>query len=178
MTPGPTQPARNIELKARYPDLARARVLCAELGAVESELLIQTDTYYRVSNGRLKLRLIEPGQAELIWYERANRIDSRSSDYVLVKVDNPAGIGAALSGALGVLVEVRKRRTLLLWQNVRIHLDQVEDLGHFIEFEAVLRPGDSQQAGHDRIHQLCKWLSIQQQDWVAESYSDLLIARR
>jgi adenylate cyclase class IV len=35
---------------------------------------------------------------------------------------------------------VAKRRHLLLWEGVRIHLDEVERLGTFIELEAVAPP--------------------------------------
>jgi predicted adenylyl cyclase CyaB len=84
-------------------------------------------------------------------------------------------VGVALASSLGVLVEVRKQRKLLLWQNVRIHLDQVEGLGSFIEFEAVLSDEAPESAGHEQLAYLCKHLSIQEKDHVSGSYADLAI---
>jgi adenylate cyclase, class 2 len=52
-------------------------------------------------------------------------------------VDQVAELRAALSSALGIKVVVAKKRSLFLWNEVRIHLDEVKGLGNFIEFEAV-----------------------------------------
>lgn len=44
-------------------------------------------------------------------------------------------IQAVLSDALGVKGEVRKERRLFMIGQTRVHLDQVEGLGHFMELE-------------------------------------------
>ena len=56
---------------------------------------------------------------------------------------------AALDDAYGTLVTVTKRRHLLLWEGVRIHLDEVEGLGSYLELEAVAEP-DSDLARGER----------------------------
>lgn len=129
-------PRRNIELKARDPDPDRSLQVSLEIGASDKGWLYQTDTYFRVPHGRLKLRE-EGAIAQLISYERANETVARESRYRLVPVGDPAGLKDALSDALGVLVVVEKSRRLLLWQGVRIHLDEVRGLGSFIEIEVV-----------------------------------------
>src|SRR5688500_18002453 len=129
---------RNLELKARCADLTAAATRAAELGARHVGTLMQVDTYLHVPNGRLRLREIEGQPAELIWYERANSVEFRGSDYHVVPIADASLTKTALARALGICGEVRKRRQLMIWHNVRIHLDEVEGLGSFIEFEAVI----------------------------------------
>src|SRR4051812_31521940 len=138
---------RNIELKTRYPDLERAKRICLEIGAIEQPPLLQTDTYFAVPHGRLKLREM-PDRAELIEYTREDKTATRASDYRIAAITDPANLKAILASALGIKVEVRKRREWFLWHNVRIHLDTVDDLGTFIEFEAVLSGNETEAQGH------------------------------
>src|SRR3954464_13953805 len=109
---------RNIELKARCSDLDQAANDAFEFGATPAGELLQTDTYFRVPHGRLKLRETEGKPAELIAYSRADSTDLRQSDYTLVPIAHPQELKIALAGTLGVRGEVRKRRRLLMWQNV------------------------------------------------------------
>jgi adenylate cyclase, class 2 len=80
----------------------------------------------------------------------------------------------ALDAAMGIRGVVRKRRRLFMWHNVRIHLDEVHDLGHFIEFEAVIGGDDDEPASNARLAQLVHTLAIRDEDRIATSYSDLL----
>ena len=80
-------PRRNLELKARDHDPARSAVVCRELGAVESGVLAQRDTYFRAPRGRLKLREEEGAKAHLVSYLRPDRPGSRESRYRLVPVE-------------------------------------------------------------------------------------------
>jgi len=167
-------PNRNIELKAQCRDLKSARDLALGIGARDAGVLVQTDTYFHVANGRLKLREIESHHAELIWYDRPNHSDSRASNYHLVPIPDPALLKISLAAAVGVRGQVKKCRQLLLWRNVRIHLDDVEQLGTFIEFEAVLSDVETEAEGHERLRELSERLGIEDADRIAVSYSDLL----
>ena len=164
---------RNIELKARCPDLAAARAAALRLGATDVGVLDQLDTYFRVPHGRLKLRETTGKPAELIWYERADRAEFRGSDYRLVPVPKPAALKAALDAALGRRGTVRKRRALLMWHNVRIHLDDVAGLGTFLEFEAVLSDREDAATAHERLATLADALGVRAEDRIAQSYADL-----
>ena len=135
-------PRRNIELKARNPDLAASMEACRALGAEDHGELTQRDTYFEVSRGGLKLREEHPGHPHLIQFERASEPQQRESQYRIIEIDDPGTVVAALAATLGVRVIVAKRRRLFLWRNVRIHLDRVDGLGEFIELEAVA-PADS-----------------------------------
>lgn len=169
----------NLELKAQYADLDFARGVVGRLSSA-GEVEMQTDTYFRVPTGRLKLREIEgpPPQSKrlavLIWYQRPDRVAVRSSAYTLVPVSEPELLEAALSGALGVRGVVRKRREIYLWHNVRIHLDEVDGLGSFVEFEAVLSAGQDEATSQERLAHLSEQLAIQIADLRAPSYADLL----
>ena len=166
--------SRNLELKARCAGLVRAAAEAAALGARRDGELVQTDTYFRVPNGRLKLRETVGRLGELIWYARQDSVDFRGSDYYVLPIPQPAETKAALSAALGVRGEVRKRRELWLWHNVRIHLDAVENLGSFVEFEAVIKKNEDEAVSHHRLATLAKALRIRDADRIAVSYSDLL----
>jgi adenylate cyclase class 2 len=164
---------RNIELKAKTGDLVRARDAAIAAGAKHEQVLLQTDTYFHVSAGRLKLRQIEGARAELIWYSRSNNTAFRASDYIVSPVEDPQTMLTALSSALGVRGVVKKRRDLYLFENVRIHLDEVEGLGSFIEFEAVIADEADEKLSHARLVRLTEALGIGESDRIGVSYSDL-----
>jgi adenylate cyclase class IV len=141
----PTRARENVEIKARDPDPAATLRACRALGAREEGLLLQRDTYFAVARGRLKLREHLPdGPAELIFYERPDEQGARRSRYLRVPVEQPARVGELLAAALGVARVVAKRRQLFLHGNVRIHVDEVEGLGSFVELESVLPPGGAE----------------------------------
>ncbi len=164
---------RNIELKARCCNLESARTVAQAAGARLQGVLVQTDTYFRGVNGRLKLREIEGSVAELIWYSRTDSTHSRASDYVITPIPDAQTALAALSAAMGVRVRVRKRRELWLLENVRIHLDDVEELGPFVEFEAVIHRHADEKPAYDRLDRLKKPIGSAEHDVVACSYADL-----
>ncbi len=165
---------RNIELKARCGDLARAAARCERLGARREWTRHQTDAYFAVSEGRLKLRVETPGEAMLVRYRRDDRAAARESLYEVTPVSDPAATLAALAAQHGVRCRVEKTRTLYLIENVRIHLDEVEGLGAFVEFEAVMGEGCSDAAARELLGRLQGELGIAEGDLVAGSYSDLI----
>ena len=171
--------AHNLELKARDTDHAASVARCVALGAQDGGVLHQRDTYYATRHGRLKLREIDGAESELIAYRRPDTTDPEQSAYVRAPVGAPAALGEALDAGLGVTVVVVKRRRLFLWEDVRIHLDEVDGLGAFIEFEALLGPGrnDPAQAAA-KLERLRSELRIDDAALVAVGYSDLLLAGR
>jgi predicted adenylyl cyclase CyaB len=169
--------ARNIELKARDPDPAQSLAVSLELGAKDHGWLQQLDTYFRVPDGRLKLRE-QDGTAELIYYERSDETIERESNYRIGEVADPDGLKDALAAALGILVAVEKSRHLLLWRNVRIHLDEVPGLGSFIELEAVAEPGSDLSGEYRKIAELREALGITDERILAAGYSDELLRVR
>ena len=170
--------ARNVEIKARVPDLAaveqRAKPLATE-GPVE---LRQDDTFFACPRGRLKLREFADGTGQLIHYHRADAEGSKVSDYVIAPAPDPGSLREALTRAYGELGRVRKRRTLYLAGPTRIHLDRVEGLGDFIELEVVLGEGEPEAAGHATAASLLRALGVAESQLVRGAYLDLLAASR
>lgn len=170
-------PGANLELKARDRDPDCSRRVCDEIGAKDEGRLSQLDTYFEVPRGRLKLREQSPGGAQLIAYERANERGNKESRYQIVAVPDPAEMKAALTATLGIRVEVRKERHLYLFEGVRIHLDEVEGLGSFIEFEGVATADRGTDAFESLLADLRRRFGIEDADLLAISYSDLVEAR-
>jgi adenylate cyclase class IV len=163
---------KNLELKSHYDSLSRAKRIARAIGAVHKGTLWQVDTYFKVRSGRLKLREIDGEQFELIYYERANARSSRYSDYRIVQLTEPRSARELFRTLFGISVVVRKKRTLFLYQNARIHIDSVERLGTFIEFEVVVNRGKKQ--AHALMQFLRKELRIDPRSLVGGSYSDMI----
>jgi len=161
---------RNVELKALDPDPARSLERALALGADDRGVIVQRDTYFRVREGRLKLREEEPGESHLIAYSRPDAADVRVSNYRVVPAAD--GILAALTETLGVDVVVEKRRRLLLWETVRIHLDDVAGLGSFVELEAVVGDGSDLSREEAQIARLREELGIGDDALREGSYAD------
>jgi homotetrameric cytidine deaminase len=170
---------RNVELKARDPDPARTLERALALGADDKGEIKQRDTYFSGARGRLKLREQETGGSplwdELIEYSRTDSTDARTSTYRRVPVADVEPLREALDAAYGTLGTVAKRRRLLIWEGVRIHLDEVEGLGSYIELEAVADAGSDLSAEHDKVERLRAELGIEDDNLIATSYSDLLL---
>ena len=167
-------PRRNVELKARDPDPERSLARARALGAEDRGELRQRDTYFDAPSGRLKLREQEPGGAELIAYERADAPEARESRYRIAPVKDAAALREALDAALGTTVVVDKRRRLLVWEGVRIHLDRVEGLGDFVELEGVADASSDLAREAGLVARLREELAIADEAVEATGYADLL----
>ena len=165
---------KNIELKARLANLDAAGTTARSLATKRLATQHQIDTYFHCHTGRLKLREIDGLTAELIWYVRPDAQGPKTSDYSLVPVSNPQTLKAALTGALGIRGVVDKQREILLYHNVRIHLDDVAGLGQFLEFEAVLGPEDDDAESRTRLDWLIEQFGIGPGDLLSGSYGEMI----
>jgi predicted adenylyl cyclase CyaB len=165
---------RNLEFKAPLDDSKRVLSRARELGADLWGDLRQTDTYFSVPHGRLKLRETAGFQGELVYYERDEWAADRPSDYQIAHVVEPATMLDVLERALGMLAVVRKRRTLLLLDTARIHLDNIEGLGSFLEIEVPVKDGEA--GARARIDSLIYDLGYAWSDCIRASYLDLMLA--
>jgi predicted adenylyl cyclase CyaB len=165
----------NIEIKAHCPDPERVRQFLIGQQAECRGLDRQTDTYFNVPKGRLKLR---EGRIEnnLIFYERSDVSGPKSSHFKLVPVTEPAILKAALTEALGIRITVIKEREIWYIGNVKFHIDEVPGLGSFVEIEAGNLLSDlPSETLQEQCRQYRESLGIREEDLVAVSYSDLLI---
>jgi adenylate cyclase class IV len=163
---------RNLELKFRCADLEAVRLRALALGAMDSGTLHQHDTFFPAPLGRLKLRDFGNGQGELIAYRRPDATEARGSDYLLAAASDPDSLRRALEFALGSAGEVRKTRRLLLWRQTRIHLDEVEALGSFVELETVIA-GQPEAEARLELERVVAALELPASDRIASAYVDL-----
>ena len=165
---------RNVEIKAKVNNMDRQRGLLEGLADAQPQIVYQEDTFFNCLAGRLKLRTTPDGKDELIHYQREDRDEPTESEYVLSLTNDPDTLKEALSNALGVRAVVRKNRRVYVVERTRIHLDEVEGLGDFIELEVELRPGESQETGIEVAQDLMEKLEIRGEDLVKSAYVDLL----
>jgi predicted adenylyl cyclase CyaB len=169
--------AVHIEIKAPLKDLPSAEATAARLSHAGPELIRQEDVFFRCDGARLKLRILGQGRGELIRYERHDRADARCSRYLIARTSDPQILLEILTKTLGTIGVVKKSRTLYLVGQTRVHIDRVEDLGHFLELEVVLRPEQSEAEGKDIAESLLSRFGIQRQELIGEAYVDLLADR-
>jgi predicted adenylyl cyclase CyaB len=165
---------RNVEIKARIRNIAALRRTVAAIADGPAVLLEQEDTFFDCPSGRLKLRRFADGGGELIFYRRADADGPRESHFAKVSTPDPAALAALLDDALGAVGTVRKRRDLYWHGRTRIHLDDVEGLGQFVELEVVLDDGQTAADGQAIARELMTRLGIGDEDLVAVAYVDML----
>jgi len=151
---------RNIEIKAKLPDRSKVETLVQAMADEGPMLLEQEDVFFQSRSGRLKLRTINGQQSELIYYERDDSPEPKPSNYIVTPIADPTAMRLILSQSAGEKGVVRKRRTLYLIGPTRVHLDEVEGLGHFLELEVVLTPDETIEEGQDIAEDLMAMLGI------------------
>jgi len=165
---------RNIEIKATLRDRAAAMAQAARLSDAGPETIVQEDFFFACEGARLKLRVFEPGRGELIRYQRENIASARCSRYQIARTADPDVLLDILTHTLGRIGVVRKTRILYLIGQTRVHIDQVEGLGDFLELEVVLRSEQSEADGQQIAERLLARLGIDNSQLVAEAYVDLV----
>jgi len=166
--------ARNVEIKATVDDFAPVVRAVEPIAAGAPALIVQEDTFFRCGHGRLKLRKFSATSGELIHYERADQTGPKESRYTKAATSEPDRLRDALAAANGTIGVVRKRRTLYIVGRTRVHLDDVDGLGKFVELEVALDDGESTDAGITEARRLMTTLGIAQDRLVSHAYLDLL----
>ena len=171
-----------IEIKARCPAPLSIQAILKAHNARFIGLDHQIDTYFRVPNGRLKLR---EGNIEnaLIHYNRANQSGPKQSDVTLLKSPNEiATLKKILTDSVGILAVVDKKREIYFIENVKFHLDKVVGLGNFVEIEAINSENVDNTEGvlsPEVLHAQCRFymdlFNIQESDLLTNSYSDMVM---
>jgi predicted adenylyl cyclase CyaB len=168
--------ARNVEIKAHIVSvdslLPRVAAL-ADRGPIE---IAQDDTFFACSRGRIKLRAFTERDGELIYYRRADGSGPKESFYLRSPTASPDTLREVLALTWGVVGRVRKQRTLFMIGRTRVHLDMVEQLGHFLELEVVLEDDEAVVDGVREAHALMARLGIEPSQLVEGAYLDLLSA--
>ncbi len=164
----------NIEIKAKYSDLNKAKSILETMDVRFEGIDFQCDTFFPVPNGRLKLRESKLYGNLLIPYLRADKTGPKKSEYALLDVDDPNQLKSLLGQILGAAKTVSKTRAIFHYKNVRIHLDEVDNLNSYIELEAVLSENSNNDQEHQKIDFLMEKLQISSKDLISVAYFDLL----
>ncbi len=164
----------NIEIKARVREPKALRTRAEQLSDAPVQIIPQVDTFFVTPKGRLKLRELGPKLGQLVYYERDDRGGPKRSDYRIFATEDVQGLRETLALALGIRGVVKKVRSLYLIGQTRLHLDEVEGLGQFMELEVVLGPGQSESEGMAIANDLMADLGIEEGDLLEGAYMDLL----
>jgi predicted adenylyl cyclase CyaB len=167
----------NIEIKAALKNRDAVESVAARLSDSPPEIIYQHDVFFRCEGARLKLRIFAPNQGELIRYERPDVSGTRRSRYKIARTADPQALLAILTETLGSTGAVTKKRTLYRAGQTRIHIDEVEGLGEFLELEVVLRPQQSETEGAQIADGLLAELGIEKSELIGGAYVDLLRQR-
>jgi len=168
---------RNVEIKARLRNREAVEEIVRRRADHGPELIVQKDTFFECVGGRLKLRAFDDGCGEMIFYRRADVDGPAESEYFKAPTQDAGAMTGVLGTGLGVVGVVRKRRTLYLVGQTRVHLDEVEGLGHYLELEVMLEPGQAVDDGVLVAHGLMRDLGIDHEHLEARAYIDLLTGR-
>jgi predicted adenylyl cyclase CyaB len=169
--------ATNIEIKAKANDWERVTQIAEKLSDTPKEIIKQEDIFFPTPQGRLKLRILAPNEGQLIYYERPDAQGPKASNYFISFTDDPEALKHVLTSSYGVRGVVKKERWLYLAGPTRIHLDQVEGLGTYLELEVVMQEGEPLAAGEAIAADLMNQLGITESDLVTGAYMDLLESR-
>ena len=164
----------NIEIKARARDFDKLRQHAETLSDTPAEVIPQEDTFFNTPQGRLKLRVLSPKKGQLIYYTRPDQGGPKRSDYHIYLTSDPENLKRVLELAYGIRGIVKKTRYLYLVGQTRVHLDNVEGLGQFMELEVVMREEQSDAEGQAIADGLMTELGVEQSDLLEGAYMDLL----
>lgn len=168
--------SRNVEIKAAVPALTPVIDALKSIAPGVPESLVQEDTFFVCPSGRLKLRKLSESRGELIHYVRTDEAGPKESSYICAPTSEPDLLRDVLALACGTLGVVRKRRSVHMIGRTRVHLDEVEGLGTFVELEVVLDGEESAEIGTREARELMVALGIREEQLAGGAYIDLLRA--
>ncbi|CAK1587559.1 unnamed protein product [Parnassius mnemosyne] len=170
---------RNVEIKAKVHDVEKICKIAEELSGAPCTVIHQDDIFYKVNNGRLKMRNFPDSSAVLVRYSRVDEGGPKLSDYELLEFsasdsDKAKLLDEMLQKCLGIRGRVIKERKLYLVGQTRIHVDTVRNLGSFMELEVVLKPEQTLEEGQAIARDLQIKLDVMDEDLLECAYMDLL----
>lgn len=165
---------RNIEIKAKLRDRENVIRIAQQLSNSPGKTWKQIDTFFRTEKGLLKVRQFDKNTGELISYFRAEINGPKLSEYKKVPTNTPTELISAISNHLQIRGLVENTRTLFLVGQTRIHVDEVLNLGSYIELEVCLEEHQTVEEGQKIAHDLMNKLNIKEEELYTSAYIDLL----
>lgn len=167
---------RRVEIKARIANFQSFLVCAQEISGMDGEVTRQKDTFFNCPNGKLKLRKQQEGEGQLIFYRRSdNTIGPTVSEFRYVDINNPGEIENILHLAYGIKGKVNKTRTRFLVGTTRIHADDVDHLGTFMELEVPIKEEQNVEEGQKIVKDLMARLGVSKDALVTRSYLDHIV---
>lgn len=163
----------NIEIKARAQNFDEIKSRAEKLSNSPAQVIPQEDTFFNTPRGRLKLRVLGD-HSQLIYYTRPDQEGPKRSDYHITRSNDPENLKRVLELAYGIRGVVKKTRYLYLVGQTRVHLDDVQGLGQFLELEVVMEEGQSDAEGQKTAEDLMSALGVEKGDLIDGAYMDLL----
>lgn len=164
----------NIEIKAWVNDFKSLQQRAEELSDTPCQIIPQEDTFFNCPHGRIKLRELGPRRGQLVYYLRQDDTGPKHSEYKIFETDEPAILKLIMAEAFGIHRVISKVRYLYMIGQTRIHLDEVEGLGKFIELEVVLQFDQTDAEGQFIAKNLMHRLGIKDEDLIDTAYVDLM----
>lgn len=165
--------ALNVELKAKVRNLTLLNEALTKIGAIAQGVTWQEDTFFAVPRGRLKMRCEEGGQCELIYYRRRDEPGPKVSSYFRQRVDDGTSRRQELVELFGVKNIVRKKRTLYLINSTRVHLDEIEGMGDFVEIEVPIASSKDENRAKRTVQTIMRHLAINDDELLATAYVEM-----
>ncbi len=163
----------NIEIKARVRNFEEIKSCAEKLSDTPVQVIPQHDIFFHTMQGRLKLRILAD-HGELIYYTRPDQEGPKRSDYHITRTTDSENLKQVLELAYGIRGEVKKTRYLYLVGQTRVHLDDVQGLGQFMELEVVMHEDQSDAEGQKIAEDLMSALGVERTDLIDGAYMDLL----
>ena len=170
----PTETMKNLEIKLQL-DQERFNNLAAQLAPYYSETLYQTDTYFETKHDRFKLREENGKTPYLIRYQRPDLEEAKQSNYLFYPVNNVDLFLSVIGDSLKEELKIKKQRAIYFPKpHIRVHLDQIEDLGNFLEIEIILSNTAPLSVAKTEMLELENWLNITNLSKISLGYRELL----
>ncbi|MBK8944974.1 MAG: class IV adenylate cyclase [Ignavibacteriae bacterium] len=166
--------AVNLEIKVKLETFDEILKILSEKNVFQNQTILQKDIYYKIPAGLLKLRKHNDGY-ELIKYQRNEKDGERWSNYFVLNIS-----GETVENYFDDIFEtetvVEKIRELYIYKSTRIHLDEVKNLGKFIELETVVK-NISQVEAKTEFDEIVKFLELDFENQIKKSYRDLILEK-
>lgn len=168
---------KNLELKFKIDD----QYDTTGIDKYYIETIIQTDRYFNCRNGRLKLRIEDRNNnmsSYGIFYERQNICEAKESIYYCYNVENHELFTKVFGNGLIQELEIIKVRKLFLYKNARIHVDDVNSLGKYLEIEVVINNDESESNSKNIMKEVCDICNIDNNEKIDCGYRELLLKNK
>jgi adenylate cyclase, class 2 len=176
---------KEIEIKAKLRDRAAVMKKLESLGCVFEKIMTQNDVVYAKNVGSLEafrtndafLRIrVKTGPKILFTVKKpmANDLDALEHE---VEVSSAEEMEQAIF-LMGYkeAVRINKTRVVTNYNGCEICIDEVENLGSFIEMEKLTQEGDSEKI-QEELFEFFKSLGISTEDRVLSGYDTLMLSR-